>query len=98
LFGALIGIQMGFATTILITLISLVATLKLENFLGRVSVVFIATYIGACLSYWVPFWLVASDQAVSWQWLVINLYFIAGSVYGVIGSILILISYVIFDF
>jgi len=86
---------MGFATTILITLKSLVATWKLEKFLGSVSVVFIAKYIGACLSYWVNFGLVASDQAGSWQWRVINLYFSAGYVYGVIVSIcnLIIIKY-----
>lgn len=82
---------MGFATTILIALLSLTVTWKLDNFFTRIFIVLTATFIGAYLSYWVIFWIEASDQAESWQWITIHLYFLAGSIASVIGSFLILI-------
>jgi hypothetical protein len=83
--------SMEYATTLLVTILSLGFTWKLNSFVTRFSIVLVSTYAGAYLSYWVPFWFSPSDQAQSWQWLAINLYFIVASVFGLVGSLIIML-------
>lgn len=73
---------MGFAFTILGTMLVAGSTWPLSKFSIRLFVTVAAAYAVSCIAYWFPFLLYPSDQAASWQWLVINTYFKVGVIFG----------------